>query len=228
MKSGFNSSVYLLKSLIVETMQQLSESFLEQDAFKLGLDATQVWLNLQPWNENAHCIRMQLFWRSKQRSAALLQYNQCFDYLEEELGVEPSPETKKALHSNPKRCNPTRQRPKEDYLPSPKRPKYNLPTRFTTFVGREQEIETLINYLLDQKHPLVSILGEGGVGKTRPALAVAERLVADPSATPFSDGVWFISCAGIDASLTAPEQLVIHIGTAIGIQFQGRKPPASN
>lgn len=213
-----------LKSLIVETMQQLSESFLEQDAFKLGLDATQVWLNLQPWNENAHRIRMQLFWRSRQRSAALLQYNQCFDYLEEELGVEPSPETKKLYIQIQNDAIPLANDQKKTASPPPKRPKYNLPTRFTTFVGREQEIETLITYLLDQKHPLVSILGEGGVGKTRLALAVAERLVADPSATPFSDGVWFISCAGIDASLTAPEQLVIHIGTAIGIQFQGRKP----
>ncbi len=70
---------------------------------------------------------------------------------------------------------------------------------------------------------MVSILGEGGVGKTRLSMAVAEAVAEDLDATPFVDGVWFVSCAAIAASAATQEQLAISIGAAVGIQFQGAK-----
>ena len=48
----------------------------------------------------------------------------------------------------------------------------NLPAELTSFVGREHEL-TEVNELLGQ-HRLVTIIGFGGCGKSRLALAVAE------------------------------------------------------
>jgi transcriptional regulator with XRE-family HTH domain len=53
-----------------------------------------------------------------------------------------------------------------------------LPRPTTPFLGREAEIEALLDTIQDPDQQLVSILGPGGMGKTRLALAVADRLAA--------------------------------------------------
>lgn len=212
-----------LEEKIAESLQQWAEVFWEQGTTKLGLEATQLLLTMQPWNETAHRLRMQFFWHSKQRSAALLQYNQCVDYLQEKLGVEPSPETTRLYVQIQNDAVPLAS---DQAMHSPQLPraKHNLPAKLTSFIGREAEIETIQGYLLKQNHPLVSIVGEGGIGKTRLALEVAERIATGFSETHFTDGIWFIQSAGIDSGFTVQEHLSIHIAMAIGIQLQGAKP----
>jgi predicted ATPase/DNA-binding XRE family transcriptional regulator len=53
---------------------------------------------------------------------------------------------------------------------------HNLPLQLTSFVGRAQEIEQIA--LLIEGNRLVTVVGPGGVGKTRAALEVALQLVA--------------------------------------------------
>ena len=112
-------------------------------------------------------------------------------------------------------------------LPQPS--KHNLIVKLTSFIGCETELEKLSEYLLVKKHSLVSIIGEGGVGKTRLALAMASQIVADSaSAIRYPDGVWLISCVGISAGETAEQQLIASIGTTIGLTFQGATPILKN
>ena len=51
------------------------------------------WVELAPWEEEAHRRLMRLLARGGQRGAALTQYEACCQILAEELGVEPEPET---------------------------------------------------------------------------------------------------------------------------------------
>jgi DNA-binding SARP family transcriptional activator len=51
-------------------------------------------LALEPWHEAAHCTLMRALALSGQRSAALTQYQACCRVLREELGAEPSEETR--------------------------------------------------------------------------------------------------------------------------------------
>jgi hypothetical protein len=71
----------------------------------------------------------------------------------------------------------------------------NLPLQSTTFVGRESEVAE-ITALIEQ-HRLVTLVGSGGVGKTRTSLHVAANLL-DGSA----DGVWFIELAPLSSGET--------------------------
>ena len=60
----------------------------------------------------------------------------------------------------------------------------------TPLIGREEEIEVVSRWFLADEHRLVTLHGPGGVGKTRLALAVAERMTG-----AFRDGQVFVDLA---------------------------------
>ena len=67
---------------------------------------------------------------------------------------------------------------------------HNLPFARTTFVGRADEMASIRGQLASTG--LVTVVGVGGVGKTRVALEVASSLMAD-----HDDGVWLIELAQV-------------------------------
>jgi len=72
------------------------------------------------------------------------------------------------------------------------------------FVGREQEIETLINALRRDSRACISgIHGMGGIGKTELALLVANRLSVD-----YPDAQFFINLQGTDPKPRPPEEVM--------------------
>ena len=93
---------------------------------------------------------------------------------------------------------------------------HNLPVQTTRFVGRKQELKQLTEYLANPDCHLLTIVGFGGVGKTRLALAVAEQGLKS-----FSDGVWLISLAG----LSSADLLVSSIAGGVGLALLGSSEP---
>jgi predicted ATPase len=67
---------------------------------------------------------------------------------------------------------------------------HNLPLQRTSFVGRETEVAE-VKALLEQS-PLVSVLGMGGLGKTRLTLRAASELLPR-----FADGAWFVDLTAV-------------------------------
>jgi predicted ATPase/class 3 adenylate cyclase len=82
----------------------------------------------------------------------------------------------------------------------------NLPRMLTSFVGRESEIAEIT--ALFHAHQLVTLVGSGGVGKTRTALQVAAKMLEDSS-----DGVWFVELA----PLTRGEYVPTTVAQALGL-----------
>ncbi|MBV8489997.1 MAG: diguanylate cyclase [Candidatus Eremiobacteraeota bacterium] len=66
----------------------------------------------------------------------------------------------------------------------------NLPVALTPLIGRQREISELCGLL--ERHRLVSIVGTGGTGKTRVAVAAATQVRGR-----FSDGAWFVDLSPI-------------------------------
>ena len=90
---------------------------------------------------------------------------------------------------------------------------HNLPVQLSSFVGREAEVAEL-GQLLGQ-YRLVTLLGPGGIGKTRLALQVAaEQLEA------FPDGVFFVDLAPV----RDPELVPGAIATSLGLREQPGQP----
>jgi serine/threonine protein kinase/predicted ATPase len=100
--------------------------------------------------------------------------------------------------------------------PTPTRPSHNLPVQTTPFIGRESELADLKRLLDDPTIRLITILGPGGMGKTRLALEAAGH-------TDFLHGVYFISLAACDSK----EQILNSIADALKFQFsRGADLPA--
>ncbi len=83
----------------------------------------------------------------------------------------------------------------------------NLPAQLTSFVGREQELAALGNAL--EASRLVTLVGVGGVGKTRLALQVAAEQIAQ-----FPDGAWVCELASADDR----ESMLQVVAAALGVR----------
>mgnify|MGYP000094201952 CR=1 FL=1 len=76
----------------------------------------------------------------------------------------------------------------------------SLPWPLSSFVGREAEIAAARAFVADGRVRLLTLIGPGGVGKTRLAIRLGEE-----AAAAFADGVVFVSLAAIaDPELVAP------------------------
>ena len=79
---------------------------------------------------------------------------------------------------------------------------YQLRAPVGDFVGREQEIDTLIKALHRESRACITgISGMGGIGKTELALLVAERLRDD-----YPDAQFFINLQGTDTNPRSPQE----------------------
>ena len=85
------------------------------------------------------------------------------------------------------------------------RPRHNLPVHPTSFVGRNRERSHLATLLLSC--PLVTLIGPGGVGKTRLALEVAAE-----TSDLWPDGVWLIELAPLTDPDLVPQSVAVVLG----------------
>lgn len=173
---------------VVEALTMLAHYAERRGEIARAREYVQRQVALEPWREEAHRDLMRLLAREGQRSAALMQYEKCRRVLAKELDVAPTAETD-ALYAQ---INENRFSGDEAaQVP------YTIPAAPTSFVGRGVELDEIIELLSAPDCRLVTLLGPGGIGKSRLALHIAEAHVG-----LFAHGVWFVSLATV-ASLDA-------------------------
>ena len=92
----------------------------------------------------------------------------------------------------------------------------NLPLQNTAFVGREEELETIAAHFENPPGRLLTLLGPGGIGKTRLSLQAAANAIEQ-----FKHGVFFIHLAPVnDIGL-----VVSTIADALKFNFYAGKDP---
>ncbi len=92
----------------------------------------------------------------------------------------------------------------------------NLPSPSTPFIGREPELTALIQLFRDPQCSLLTIVGPGGIGKTRLAIELVNR-----SENLFPDGVWFVPLA----PLVSPLQVIPAIADAASFKVRDPADP---
>lgn len=189
-----------LRQRALQAMSLLRDARVEQGDWSGVLAIAQRQLALEPWLEAAHRAAMLAHHQLGERTAALAQYEQCAALLWEELGVEPEAETaalqQRLWADEVEKISTTS-------IPD------NLPHQLGRFVGRVGEQERLLQRLADPDVRLLTIVGTGGVGKTRLALEVGQAIKAN-----FPDGVWFVA---LDGMMGDAEQIKIAIGESAGL-----------
>lgn len=98
---------------------------------------------------------------------------------------------------------------------APRPPSFSLPVPYTRLVGRTAEVADVVALLADRDQRLVTLLGPGGIGKSRLAIAVAEA--ARPH---FADGVVFAMLENV----LEPDLLLPTLAYELGIRDTGEVP----
>ncbi|MDT8306293.1 MAG: BTAD domain-containing putative transcriptional regulator, partial [Anaerolineae bacterium] len=226
-----------LRLTLSQALQQLYQWHIGQGSFEPAIGYARRWLALDPLHEPAQRELMALYARTGQQAAALRQYEECVRLLEEELGVEPEAETTalyEAIRTRqfaPASDAATATAVSAAVVPAPPPPApahptlpppvstHRLPTYTGPFVGRASELASLASLLDNQELRLITILGLGGVGKTRLVVEAAYRWIAqaeEASARLPSDGIHFVALGALDA----PDQLVPAIGNVLNLSLR--------
>lgn len=178
---------------------------------------------LDPFREESHRQLMRLLALTGQLSRAIAQYENLRRLLRLELGVDPAPETT-ALYQQIAAeqrgdAAPRADGPGAGWLAAA-RPAalHHFPMQFTPFVARDQELQQIEEMFLDPDCRLLTLVGPGGMGKTRLSQRAAERLAA---AGGYPDGIYFISLAAV----TTEEALLTALLDSLGVTPAQRKGP---
>ena len=214
---GFDEWVLLRRERLhrqaVDALDWLVEHFLAQTGANAASAArlaalenarayAQRLLQLEPWRESAHRQMMQTLALSGQTQEALAQYEICRRILADEFGVEPDEATRQLYQQVRQRKIGRVVEPPTTPLPPRKTP-HNLPPQLTPLIGREAQLTRLNNLMFAYRW--VTLVGEGGVGKTRLALAAAETVLQH-----FPDGAWLVDLSeiGSEAMIEANPEAV--------------------
>jgi non-specific serine/threonine protein kinase len=92
--------------------------------------------------------------------------------------------------------------------PTPSRPPTNLPEPVSELIGRDAELDEILD--LSTSHRLLTLTGAGGIGKTRLGFEAAQHLLPR-----FADGVWAVELA----PLSDPELVPVTVATALGLKL---------
>lgn len=152
-----------------------------------------------PYRERLWGLLARTLYRAGRQADALRAFTRLRAVLVEELGLNLSPEMGRLEEQI------LLQDPALDPDAAP--PPTTVPNPVSSFVGRIDEM-TLLEKAIHE-HRLVTVVGPGGVGKTRLAIETAHNVRGS-----FRDGVWFVDLAQVTAPELVPQAVAAALQTA--------------
>jgi len=152
-----------------------------------------------PYRERLWRLLARTLYRAGRQADALRAFTRLRSILGEDLGLEVSPETAR-LEEQILLQDPVLE-------PDAAPPRTNVPIPVSSFVGRIDEL-TLLDKAIHE-HRLVTVVGPGGVGKTRLAIEAAGNVRGS-----FRDGVWFVDLAQVSQPELVPQAIAAALQVA--------------
>ncbi|MEM7131843.1 MAG: BTAD domain-containing putative transcriptional regulator [Chloroflexota bacterium] len=241
--------------LAIQHIGKLIESYRQQDNPTAALEWCDRMLTLEPWNGEANRTKIEIMAAQGERSAAIRHYVTYDEILLTEFDSRPDSATQRlneAIRSGSGISQPsfptefgdtprnslakglTQGTPKHHKKMASEGNQYtNLAPSLTTFVGREKELTYLLDWLQRGAKRLLTVVGPGGIGKTRVVYEAAERAAAMTfSKQLFADGIFFVPLADVlqgynkcTETISPTEVIQAIMATMIermGIRFSGQ------
>jgi predicted ATPase len=185
----FTAEARRLESLRVDALEERFEAELALGAHRELIPELRAAIDANPFRERLWGQLMLALYRGGRQADALETFQEARRVLSDELALEPGPELRRlqeAILAQDPAIAPVAVAP---------RPRGNLPSPSTSFVGREDELARVVDLL--RANRLVSLTGPPGVGKSRLAVEAARSLEAE------TDGAWLVDLdrAGGDADV---------------------------
>lgn len=189
-----------MEKLRLETQEQRFEASLRLGRHTAVIGELEQLAARHPLRERLQVQLILALYRCGRQAEASDVYHRTRQRLSDDLGMEPGPELQARFRDI------LNQDPSASPEPEPPRPRTravewpaghgNLPVGLSSFVGREHSVEELTRLL--HEHRLLTLVGPGGIGKTRLALQVAAGALGS-----FRDGVWLTDLAVAEPTAVA-------------------------
>jgi len=176
-----------LQAVFEQKMARLLDLLEREKRWPEIVEWAERWISLGQGPETAYRALMIAYGALEDHAKVASSYERCVKALEE-LGLEPSEETRAAAK---KRVS-----------------KIKIPIPLTSFIGRENELKEVTALLSNSR--LVTLTGSGGVGKTRLAIQVVAEVL-----DLFPDGVWFLDLAILNDPAWVPNALADVLGLSL-------------
>lgn len=192
-----------LRQTFGEALERLIEGLEYERDYPLAVRYTRRLLQHDPLHEATYCRLMRLYALSGDQAGVQRAYQECAALLQREFEVEPSLATRAAYERLVSVVGTIPQR-------------HNLPSPPTPLIGRESELAHIAKLLANPACRLLTLVGPGGMGKTRLALQAASAEIGR-----YLDGVYFVPLA----ALKSAEFLVSAMAAALNFSFHGPAEP---
>ena len=190
----------------LESLMGAADAALQLGKSSLAIELSEKFISEAPGREEPYGLKMKAYYFSGESQKAIAAFEQCERALKVELGLTPSPEIQDIYVQI---LNGTLTKPRPA-VPN------NLPEPLTRFVGRRDEMREIHQRFDQGGCRLLTILGHGGIGKSRLALQIAVDRLGH-----YSDGGFWVELAPTNDEA----QIIYAIGSAIGLKFGGRESP---
>ncbi len=188
-----------LKAIYEQEMDRLLGMLEQAGKWPQVLEWAEKWIAFGQKPEPAYRGLMLAHAANGDMSKVAASYERCAKTLSE-FGVKPSEQTK-SLYADLKTG---KQVPVSAIPVQRSNPKAtgisNVPVPLTSFIGREQEVRQVVSLLGHGR--LITLMGPGGVGKTRLAMETARSLIGR-----YPEGVWWVDLVGIHDPALVPQAL---------------------
>lgn len=219
-----------IRRQVIAAYDKLGQYALATGAVDDGIALAQRWLAVDALDEAAHTLLIRLLLEAHQTGAAVAHYEYCAELLRKELDIAPPAALmaliKNVLPSSPALRQPDVGQPPSVVLPAVvkqpvNRPRHNLPAPHDQFFGRIAAQQDIGDRLDQPWCRLVTLVGHGGVGKTRLATTVARSRLQH-----YPDGVWLVELAEIDRNdANLAEAIAVEIATVLDLRLSGATTP---
>jgi predicted ATPase/DNA-binding SARP family transcriptional activator len=197
----------------INLLLEIARMYEEQQDYVRAVELLKDIIELDPVCEQAYARLMFLYVRLNHREQALQSYQQLVENLRSELDVAPGQHIVRLYQDIATgRLDISSLNTAVQYLVSGQ-PCHNLPGSLTSFIGREKEIGEVARLVRGNR--LMTLVGAGGVGKTRLAVRVGEELLAE-----FQQGVFIVEMAAISSL----DVLVDTCARVLGVPEQPNRP----